>query len=474
MPTIHREDISAVDVVVSIDITPADYLPKLKQKLRDVQKRGDFKGFRPGQVPMPYLRNKFGYSILFEIVEEEVKKSLSDYMRDEKLAVVGQPFPHVSNSHKYSVEDETKVYTFKFDLGLVPAFEVKGADFDNILPFYDIAIDEEFLQGEIERLRERFAAGFDDAATEVDEKDIVYVTLAELDTNGELKARGVTRVGAPFLVKDLNEALRSQLLGKTVGESVDFNIYEAELRRSKEFVEKNFLQISPKIVCGKNFRFTIERINRPKKAELGDDFYRRLFPNDEVNDVDMFQDKMRTELHKVYKQLSTQRFMATIHDSLLEQNDFELPMNFLRKFITATNANLPEVYFESAEFGKVVRDLRWEILSQRLAKMLEIEITEEDVEDSLRFEIVRYYQYQLHPYSEQVNNMIKDILTRKGEYAARYKAALEERVLETLTERVGKDVKSISKAEFDALDAPAPKTAIAETVDATTEEASAE
>lgn len=467
MPTIHREDISAVDVVVSIDVTPADYLPKLKLKLRDVQKRGDFKGFRPGQVPMQFLRNKFGYSLLFEIVEEEVKKSLSDYMREQKLATVGQPFPHLSNSHKYDINDEAKVYTFKFDLGLVPEFDVKGADLDNVLPFYDIAIDEEFLQGEIDRLRERFATGFDEEATSVEEKDIVYVTLTELDAQGEVKPRGVTRAGAPFLLKDLNEELRAKFLGKAVGDSVDFNIYQAEPRRSKDFVEKNFLQITPKIVCGKDFRFTIERINRPKKAELGDDFYRRLFPNEEVTDVDMFQDKMRSELHKVYKQLSTQRFMATIHDSLLEQNNFELPMNFLRKFITATNASLPEAYFESAEFGKVLNDLRWEILSQRLAKSLDIEITEEDVEDSLRFEIVRYYQYQLHPYSEYVNNMIKDILSRKGEYASRYKAALEERVLETLTEKVGKDVKSVTKAEFDALDAPAA------TVEAT-EEASAE
>ena len=154
----------------------------------------------------------------------------------------------------------------------------------------------------------------------------------------------------------------------------------------------------------------------------------------------------------MYKQLSMQRFFATIYNSLMEKNDITLPVDFLKKFLSVTEQNLPEGFFESEQFTGIQNDIRWGLMRDRLAAKFEIEITREEVEDTVRLEILKYFNYQIAPYSDYVNQQIARILADQREFQKRYEATLDERVLEQLSEMVGKDLKTVSKAEFDALD----------------------
>jgi trigger factor len=451
MPTVTREDISEVSTVITVEINQTDYQPKVKKKLQEVQRETSIKGFRPGQAPVNFIRKRFGNGIMSDIIENQVRESLGNFFKEQKMTYLAQPLPRVSNNYNYNIE-QPQDFVFKFDMGIVPEFDIQGTDLDNVLPFYDIAIDESFLQKEIDRLRERFSTGFEENITTVEEKDMVFVQLDELDASGEVKAKGVTRAEVPFFVKDLNETLRAQVMNMAIGDTVDTNIYEAEPQRKKEFVEKQILQITPKTLCGTQFRLTLLRIQRPKKAELSEQFYQQLFPNDEVADVNTFEDKMRDELYKVYKQLATQRFFGTIYTSLMDKNKITLPIEFLKQYLTATEPNLPADFFETAQFEGMVNDIRWGLLRDRLAARFEIEVTKEEVEDTVRLEILRYFNYQIPPYSDYVNQQIARILGDRREFQKRYEATMDERVLEQVSELVGKDVKAVTKDEFDALD----------------------
>lgn len=451
MPTVKREDISEVGAVITVEISTNDYQQQVKKKLRDLQQQTNIKGFRPGQAPINFISKRFGTGIVAEVIEEQVRQALGNFLRDEKLTIVAQPLPQESNNHRYNI-DKLEDYTFKFDIGIVPEFEIKGTDLDNVLPFYDIAIDEEFLQTEIDRLRERFSDGFETEVAAIEEKDMIFVTLEELDENNEVKAKGIKQEGTPLMVAYLNEEVRSKVIGSPIGASFDVNIYTLEPQRTRDFINKHVLKVSPKVVFGENFRLTVERVQRPKKAELSEDFYKRLFPTEDVNSQDAFQDKMRDELYKVYKQLSMQRFFATIYNSLMEKNEFTLPVDFLKQFLSVTETSLPENFFETEQFTSIQNDIRWGLMRDRLAAKFDIQVTREEVEDTVRLEILKYFNYQIAPYSDYVNQQIARILADQREFQKRFEATLDERVLEQLSEMVGKDLKAVSKAEFDALD----------------------
>jgi trigger factor len=450
MATVKREDISEVSTFITIEVAQADFMPKVKQKLKELQTQGSFKGFRPGQTPITFIRKRFGNGILVEQVENIVRQQLSDFLKAEKITYLGQPLPDDSNSINYDIE-AVKDYTFKFELGVVPAFEVEGTTIENVLPYYDIAIDESFLESEIERLRKRFSTGFEEDVLDVEEEDMVFCKLEELEGD-EVKAKGVSRTNVPFFVKDLNESVKTQLLNAKVGSSAAVNIFTIEPRRDKEFVRKHFVQASPKQVFGEMFKLTIEKIQRPKKAELTEEFYQRLFPNETIGDMTNFQEKMRDELYKAYKQLSQQKFFGTIYDSLMDKNQVQLPLDFLKTWLSLNEPNLSPDFFVSENFKNVQNDIKWGLIRDRVAAKFEISIEREDVEDAVRLEILKYFNYQIPPYGEYVNNMIARVLSDRNEFQKRYEQVLDERVLESLSEQLGKDVRSVSKAEFEALD----------------------
>jgi trigger factor len=458
MPAISRDIISETSSLIKVAVSNSDYAPKVKQKLRELQAQSNIKGFRPGQTPMSFIRKRFGNSIVAEIVEDMVKEAMGNYFKEEKLVYLAQPLPAMSNNYRYDVETNGD-YNFEFELGTVPSFELKGATLENVLPFYDIIIDEEFLETEIDKLRKRFSTGFEDNIIEVQDEDMVFCRLDETE-NGQIKHKGLSRAEIPFFLRDINPTLKEQLIGSEVGVSVDVNVYEIEPKRDREFVRKHFLQTNSKHAVNDTFKLTVERIQRPKKAEMSNDFFNRLFPNEGSMDADTFQEKMRGELQKAYKQLSMQKFFGTIYDSLMELNPIVLPIEFLEKWLTLTNENkLPEDFFSSEQFKAMQNDIRWGLLRDRTAAQLGLEVSREDVEDSVRVEILRYFNYQIPPYGEYINGMINRLLSDRQEFQKRYEAVLDERVLERLSEEIGKDVKPVSKADFDAMN-PAAATEV--------------
>ncbi len=448
MPAISRDIISETSSIIKVAVANADYAPKVKQKLREFQSQSNIKGFRPGQTPMSFIKKRFGNAVVMEVVEEIVKETMGNYFKEEKLVYLAQPLPSDDNAYRYDVETNQD-YNFEFELGTVPPFELQGATLDTILPFYDIMIDEEFLNAEVEKLRRRFSSGFEENIVEVQEEDLIFCQLDELE-NGTVKHKGISRNEVPFFLRDVNPALKAQLVGSQIGDTFDTNVYEIEPKRDREFVRKHFLQTNSKHAVGDIFRLSVSRIQRPKKAEMTEEFFARLFPNEVVSDLDSFNEKMRGEMQKAYKQLSMQKFYGTIYDSLMENNPINLPVEFLQKWLLFTNKQVTADFFATEQFKSMQNDIRWGLLRDRTAAQFAIEVSREDVEDAVRVEILRYFNYQIPPYGEYINGMINRVLGDRSEFQRRYEAVLDERVLERLAEEIGKEVKTISKAEFDA------------------------
>jgi len=459
MPAISRDIISETSSIIKVAVANADYAPKVKLKLREFQSQSNIKGFRPGQTPMSFIKKRFGATVVMEVVEEIVRETMGNYFKEEKLVYLAQPLPSESNVYRYDA-DSNQDYNFEFELGTVPSFELKGATLDNVLPFYDIMIDEEFLNGEIEKLRKRFSTGFEEDITDIQDEDLIFCQLDELE-NGSIKHKGVSRNEVPFFLRDINPELKAQIVGAKVGDTFDANIYAIEPKRDREFVRKHFLQTNSKHAVNETFRLTVVRVQRPKKAEMSEEFFNRLFPNEAVTDVDAFQEKMRGEMQKAYKQLSMQKFYGTIFDALMDANQITLPIDFLKKWLLFTNKDVTAEFFETEQFKAMQNDIRWGLLRDRIASQFSLEVSREDVEDAVRVEILRYFNYQIPPYGEYINGMINRVLADRQEFQRRYEAVLDERVLERLSEEIGKDVKTVTKAEFDALSPNAPSEIVA-------------
>ena len=117
---ITRNNIDALNAIVTVEVSKNDYTDKVQKVLTDYRKNATIPGFRKGAVPMSLIQKQYGKAVLFEEVNKLLQDNLNQYLVEEKLDILGNPLPKVSDDFNWDAED----YKFEFELGLSPQFSV--------------------------------------------------------------------------------------------------------------------------------------------------------------------------------------------------------------------------------------------------------------------------------------------------------------------------------------------------------------
>lgn len=450
MPTIKHEHVDPLNAVVTVELSKEDYLTNVNKKLKEYRQKAQIKGFRPGKVPMSLIKRKFGNAILVDEVNEVLGKGLEDYFKDNTLRVLGQPLAIEDKDLRINIAQPTN-YTFQFEIGLAPEFDVQGISADNKLPFYDITVSEATIDEEIDNVRRKHSKGFQNNITDVQEGDMLAISLQELDEAGAIKEGGVFKEETFLALKDLNnDQLKDDLLTATIGDHFDFDIYTIE-DKEETYIRKHILGLEEDQPVNNQFRLTIKEVKRVDKATLDQEFFKQLFPNDEIETVEQFREKVQGEIYKGYKQSANNHYNSLVFDFLLEQNQLELPVAFLQKWLSQNNKELTNEFFEGKEFEAFIRNTNWSLIRDKLAEQHEITVNYQDVEDMTRGEILNYFNYQIPPYGEMMDNMLERILSDQKEVNRRFDTLMDQRILDRVSEHMGKEMIDSTREEFEAV-----------------------
>ena len=138
---ITRENIDELNAVIKVDIKKDDYNPKVEKILKDYRKTANIPGFRKGHVPMGMVKKQYGQAVLVDEVNKILQESLNNYITEEKLEILGNPLPKEQESFDWQQDD----YSFEFELGLSPKFDVDLKTKEAITQ-YQIVADEETIE----------------------------------------------------------------------------------------------------------------------------------------------------------------------------------------------------------------------------------------------------------------------------------------------------------------------------------------
>lgn len=206
---VSQENTSKVSAVVKVDVVKADYEEKVEKALRTYRQKANIPGFRKGMAPMGMIKKMVGKSILLEEINKLVSESLYNYIKDNKLNVLGEPLP--SESQAEIDFDKQEDFTFLFDVALAPEISLTLSADDKI-DYYRIDVDDDMVAKQKEALCNRF--GVQQPVEEAGEKDVVKGRFVELDENNAPKEGGISveSLLTPAYLKD--EAEKNKFVGK--------------------------------------------------------------------------------------------------------------------------------------------------------------------------------------------------------------------------------------------------------------------
>ena len=118
---ITKEQIDELNAVVTVAVSKEDYQKNVDGILQNYRKQANIPGFRKGQVPIGLIRQQYGKAVLVDEVNKLLQDSLNQYLKEEKLDVLGNPLPRLKEDFDWDQEP----LAFEFELGLAPQFDVK-------------------------------------------------------------------------------------------------------------------------------------------------------------------------------------------------------------------------------------------------------------------------------------------------------------------------------------------------------------
>ncbi len=445
---IVRKDIDSSNATITISIEKADYSEKVEKTLRDYRKKANIPGFRPGMVPLGLLKKMYGKSILAEEINKILSDELYKYIQDNKINMLGEPLPNETDQQDidFSTQED---FEFVFDLGLAPEFEVELNKKDKV-KYYQITPSEEMIENQIKSYTGRYGKYVQEES--VEEKDMVKGTLTEL-AEGKVKEGGIQvqdAVLTPAYMKD--EASKALFAGAKVGDVITFNpktAFENEAEIS------SLLKISKEEVAEvtADFQFTIEGITRYHEAEIDQELFDKVYGEGVVKSAEEFTEKIKANIQETLAQDSEYKFGIDAREVLVKKYDsLAFPDAFLKRWLLASNKNLTEETLE-ADYPKMIADLKWQLIKDKIAKSNDIKVEKDDVEDFGR-KIARsqFAQYGMIGMDDAIlDNYVKDMLKKEETLKNIIDKVAENKVLDIIKNAVKVDTKEVSIEEFNKM-----------------------
>ena len=445
---IVKENIDDLNALLKVEIKKVDYEENVEKVLKDYRKKANIKGFRPGMVPIGLVKKMYGKAVQLDEINKLISESIHKYLHDEKVEILGDPLPK-DNDQEIINFDTQEDFSFTFELGLAPQFEIKLSK-KNKINNYQIGVDEKMKSDYISNYTRRFGQ-FKSSEKSV-EKDMLKGDIIQLGEKNSIPENGLKAENTTISIDIMkDEKIKKHFIGKKINDEIDFDLRKALPNDFEIAGILNKKKDEVADVKGK-FRFTIKEINRFEPAEIGQDLFNKVYGEGIVNSEDEFMKRVEEEIVNNLKRESDYKVMLDIKKLALEKIDFSLPEEFLKKWLLKVNEKTTAEQIEK-EFDSFRSDLKWQLIRNKIAKENEIKISDEELQKEAE-NITRYQfqQYGLYYASEeQIGNYAKEMLKREDEAKRIAEKILEEKAIEKLKEVVKLDDKKITADEFNKL-----------------------
>lgn len=446
---ITRENIDELNAILTVSIEKNDYEATVNDVLKNYRKKANMPGFRPGMVPAGLIKKMYGKAALAEEVNKILSKSLTEYIQNEKMNVLGEPLPNDEKQPAINWDEEAD-FSFVFDVAMAPEFEVK-LDKKIKLPFYTITASEEMVTKQQEAYAGRL--GENRVVESVEEKDTVRGNFVQLNEDGTELEGGIKAdqvVIAVDLMKD--EEVKASFIGKKAGDVVVFDPVKTYDNKHEVGHMLNVSHEEAEKITG-NFSFTIVEVLRFEKAELTADLFSKIYGEDSgITTEEEFNAKIKAEIEENFVYSSNYKFAIDSRDALLKAIQFSLPEAFLKRWIKATNEKMTDEQIE-ADFDNFMVDLKWQLIKDKIVRDNDLKITEEEVRALAKeMAAIQFRQYGLNNVGdEHLENYANHMLQNEEERRKLVSRKQEDVIIATIKDKVTLEGKEISYDEFNKM-----------------------
>ena len=399
---ITKKDIDSLNAVLTVAVKEEDYSGKVQKILTDYRKTANIPGFRKGHVPMGMVKKQYGKAVLVEEVNKILQEALHNYLTEEKLDVLGNPLP----KNDTEIDWDTPNFSFDFELGLSPKFEVDVVG-KKAITHYNIVADDKMVNDQVTSIRKQYGKLI--AKNEVEKNDeITGVFINEekgIDKNTSFPLEIIK--GKTQVKKFIGAKVGDTLTLKTKGLFADDHQNQTYLDVSHDDAHGLDIEVN----------FEIKEVNKREMAELNQDFFDKIFGQDVVKTKEELKAKIKEDAERQFVQQSDQKLMDEVVESLISNTKFDLPGEFLTRWIQSSGKSPMTEEEAKVEYEKSEKGLRFQLIEGKIRKDNDIQVSFDELKDHSKNLIKgQMAQYgQANPSEEELDSIAARIMSNQEE-----------------------------------------------------------
>jgi len=435
-----------INGLMTITLETADYQPEVDKPLKDYRKRANIPGFRPGQAPMGMIKRQFGPSVKVEAVNKLLGEKLYEYVRENKIQMLGEPLP--SDKQEQLDFESDQPLTFKFDIAVAPEFEAKLSGKDKV-PYYNITVDDKLIDQQVEMYQNRSGQYEKVEQYDSEERDMLKGDLREVGKEGGIELSDVVLMPQYIKVDDQKKLFDACKLG----DIITWNPRKAYSDNDAEVSAMLKIQKEEVKDHEGDFTFQVTEISRYVKHEVNQELFDQVFGDGNVKDEKEFRQKIADQISQQFKTDSDYKFLQDVRAHVEKKvGKLEFPEALLKRVMMNNNKDKGADFVEK-NFEASIKELGWHLMKEQLVAAQDIKVDDADLKnvakEAARMQFAQYGMSNVP--DEYLENYAAEMLKKRENVDGLVDRAVDVKLTAALKSVVKLDEKDITMEDFQKL-----------------------
>ena len=445
---ITRENTGDLTATLKVEVNENDYREKVQVVLKDYRKKANIPGFRAGKVPAGIINKMYGRAVVADEVNKVLSESLQKYIEENKLNVIGQPLPNTEKSEMVDFVNK-KEFEFFFDIGLYPEVNLELNE-EISVDYHNIKVDKKAIDIYVDDIKKRNGVTINPEESEIG--DILKGELVQLDSEGKIIAESVKKDSSISIDLLKDNKIQKEFIKLKKESKVIFNPLKAT---ANEAETANMLGIikDEKEKMDADYEFTVSEITRIEPAELNEELYKKVFPQEEIKDEDAMRKQIKKMAEISFVPESDKFFMSSAIEKLIKITDISFPTEFVKRWLLESNTDKITKEQIDTQYNSYEKSLKWQLIENKIITENKIKVEEQEIKDFIK----NFLSSQMpmpqgdNKADEHLNSIIESVMKNEEEMKKINDQLYDEKLRELFKSKLKLNKKKVTFEEFTKL-----------------------
>ncbi|NND63377.1 MAG: trigger factor, partial [Flavobacteriaceae bacterium] len=347
---------------------------------------------------------------------------------------LGNPLPKNEADINWDAGD----FAFEFELRLAPEFEVDVKK--KAVTQYKIVADKEMIDNQVKAIRNQFGKII--SKQEVEKDDEITGTFISEEKEIENQTTFSTEV-----IKGKKQL--NTLIGAKAGDEVTL---KTKGLFKDDHDNQRYLGVSHDDAHGLDIEVTlkISEVNKREMAALDQALFDKVYGEGVVSSEEDFRARIKEDTERQFEQQTDQKLLNDVVDSLIENTKFDLPSEFLQRWIQVSGEKELTEEEAKVEFERSEKGLRYQLIEGKLRTENNLQVTFEELKDyskgMIKSQMAQFGQ--MNPTDEEVEGIVARILSNQEEVKRLSEQLNTNKLLQFFKENAKLKTKEITYEKF--------------------------